>query len=99
VNPAENGTHTPAWRRAEILGFASGLLTSSSRQHPVAVLIAALPLLVWAEKASDPDDLRARMSAMRRQHRNMLEPKVNVDPDEFLAQARVYYQFLTEGGE
>jgi hypothetical protein len=98
VTPGETSEHTAGWRRAEILGFASGLLTSSSRQHPGAVLIAALPLLVWAEKAAGPDDLRARMAAMRRQHRNALEPKVNVDPEQFLDQARVYYQFI-RGGE
>jgi hypothetical protein len=38
------------------------------------------------------------MAAMRRQHRNALEPKVNVDPEQFLDQARVYYQFI-RGGE
>jgi hypothetical protein len=81
--------------RADILGFASRLLSEDDRANPVLVAAAAIPLLEWAESAADEDDLRCRMRAMRRQHTNTYpQREVGVSPARFLDDAGTLYAFL-----
>jgi hypothetical protein len=86
--------------RAEILHFASWLLPVLERASAAMVTSFAEPLLRWAQQAADEDDQRARMAAMRRQNQNetglVKEPRA---PEEFLAQARVHYEFIRGTGE
>lgn len=56
--------------RAEILRFASIMLSPSDRCHAERVMEMAAPLLEWAAEARDGTDLRLRIQAMRRQHAN-----------------------------
>lgn len=86
--------------RAEILHFASWLLPNHDRASAETVTSWATPLLRFAEQAADQDDLRARMGAMRRQNQNETGvPKEPRDPEGFLAQARVHYEFIRGTGE
>lgn len=81
--------------RAEILNFASWLLPAAQRERAETVVSWAGPLLEWAQQATSRDDKRARMAAMRRQHQNETgNPKEPRDPEEFLAQVRVHYEFI-----
>lgn len=56
--------------RADILHFASIMLSPSDRYHADLVTEMAAPLLEWAAQARDEADLRLRMRAMRRQYTN-----------------------------
>lgn len=56
--------------RADILRYASHLLSPSDRYHAERVTEMAEPLLEWAGQARDVTDLRLRMRAMRRQDAN-----------------------------
>jgi hypothetical protein len=86
--------------RAEILHFASWLLPNGDRASAAIVISYAGPLLQFAQQAADEDDRRARMAAMRRQNQNETGvPKEPRDPDGFLAQARVHYEFIRGTGE
>jgi hypothetical protein len=89
--------------RANILAFASCLLWGPDRQ-PATVIAAAQPLLEWAGQAAGREDGRARMNAMERAFFNdqkrlgaSLAPE-RLTPEEFIAQSRAYYTFIT-GGE
>jgi hypothetical protein len=82
-------------QRASVLGYASWLLNSQDRRNPVLVGQAALPLLEWAEQATDQADLDARMRALSRHHSNMAGKPGS--PAEFVEQASVYYAFLVAG--
>src|SRR5580704_17708512 len=86
--------------RSAILSYASWLLPFRDRTDAEVVIRTAGPLLRWAEEAASKDDLRARMAAMSREHDNA-SPKVTepVDPDGFLARARIYYGFILGTGE
>jgi len=86
--------------RAEILNFASWLLPVRDRASAETVTSWAAPLLQFAEQAADEADLRARMAAMHRQHQNETGiPKEPRDPEKFLTQARVHYEFIRGTGE
>lgn len=84
-----------ARQRADILSFASRLLTPAERRDAQAVSSAAAPLLEWAGEASGRDDLRSRMKAMWQQHQNSAFLGPRPTPDEFVAQARIHYAFIT----
>jgi hypothetical protein len=86
--------------RSAILGYATWLLPLRDRADPEVVTRTAGPLLRWAQEAAGHDDLRARMAAMAREHGNA-SPKVTepLDPDGFLARARIYYDFILGTGE
>jgi hypothetical protein len=102
MTTATDTTHTTLrpQDRAEILHFASWLLPDHDRASAETVISWATPLLRFAEQAADVDDLRARMGAMRRQNQNETGvPKEPRDPEEFLAQARVHYEFIRGTGE
>ena len=94
-------TVRPVYRDA-ILSYASHLLAPADR-GPDAVIAKAQPLLEWAAAATDSGGLRARMWAMDRADRNdqarlradrSPEP-ARLSPDEFLANTRAYYEFIT----
>lgn len=89
--------------RSEILRFASSLLNGLDRDSSRVTEMAA-PLLEWAEAAFGSNDLRCRIRAMARAHTNdqvrLLEtpgdqPRRRLTPAEFLAEAGVYYGFIT----
>lgn len=91
-----------ASERDDILHYASYLLERCDRQ-PDAVIATAGPLLEWASAAADNNDLYARMRAMAKTHNNGMwlrsastDPKpARLSPDEFVANARAYYHFIT----
>jgi len=86
--------------RAEILKYASWLLPLRVRASAETVTSWAAPLLRFAEQAADEADQKARMAAMNRQHQNETAiPKEPRDPEEFLTQARVHYEFIRGTGE
>jgi hypothetical protein len=102
MTTATETTHIilPPQDRAEILNFASWLLPAAQRQRAETVVSYAGPLLEWAQQAASHDDQRARMAGMRRQHNNETGiPKEPRDPEGFLAQARVHYEFIRGTGE
>ena len=66
--------------RADILGYASDLLSPQDRGDSAAVTRTAAPLLEWAERAHDCND-----PALQR-----------LTPAEFLDHARIYHVFITE---
>jgi len=87
--------------RALILRYASRLTEAWDRDQ-ARVRTAAAPLLEWVSQSPDETDLHARMEALSRAHsndRDRLARRGEADssksPDEFLAEARGYYEFLT----
>lgn len=79
-------------QRDSILGFASSLLPRPGRT-PEAVLAMARPLLEYAAQAAGDYDLRARMNSMHQASRNDRDQLRT--PQEFLAEAAAYYDFIT----
>jgi hypothetical protein len=82
-------------KREAILRYASCLLSDDDRQEPVKAAAAALPLLEWAEQATDEDDLETRMHAMSQQHMNTRGEER--DPGQFVDEAGTLYAFLAGG--
>lgn len=89
--------------RSEILRFAGSLLNGPDRDSGRVMEMTA-PLLEWAEAAFGPGDLRCRITAMARAHTNDQarlretpgdQPRRRLTPAEFLAEADVYYGFIT----
>ena len=94
-NQTDTEATISAENRASILRYASNLLPLRYRQAD-AVLAEAEPLLEWAGRATGQDDLRARMDAMNQANLNgCLRPRT---PQEYLEEARGYYQFIIARG-
>lgn len=94
INPEGPGTMTlTQYARTDILGWASYIVSEEDRRNPVLVTAAASPLLEWASKADDRADLKARMSALRRQSFN--GKNGTGDPAGFVEAAAAYYAFIT----
>jgi hypothetical protein len=95
--PGNAATEAPAVittsHRNSILAWASAMLPLRARS-PEAVLAAAAPLLEWAAQAVTKNDLQNRMAAMSRVDGNRAFQ--HPAPQEFLAEARAYYGFITE---
>jgi hypothetical protein len=85
-------------QRADILRFASWLLTHADRADTRQVLDSSAPLLEWASSAADSTDLRCRMAAMQRAHDNTAARPGTLSPAQFLVRADGYYRFITGGG-
>ena len=90
--------------RALILRIASALTPYIDRRSAAAVKATAAPLLEWAGRAADREDLRNRVRAMERQHANPpqvirrlpgtgLVDEPGVTAGEFLAEAASLYAF------
>jgi hypothetical protein len=82
--------------RKRLLRYASEIVPCEDREDAVKAATAALPLLEWAERAADEDDLELRMAALSQQYQNTCGKQYS-SPSEFVESAETLYAFLGGG--